>query len=363
VINLDDLEAFQKIDRQNMLARINGLPRQLMDAWELGRSQPLPAMEGIQSVIITGMGGFAIGADIAVAYAAPRSSVPVLIHRGYDLPAWAQGPGVLVIALSHAGEAEETLEAFAQARSHGCRLLVISTGGKLAQMGEAAGVPVWRFAREGQPRAAVGYSSGFLLAALARLGLLPDPGEDVREAVTSMRDQQPTLMPEMPVAKNPAKRMAGQLMGRLVVMIAADYMEPAARRWKDQINENAKAWAQCEFLPEADHNSLEGLVSPENALSNLIVLFIDAPRNQPRNLLRLDLTRQVFMTQGINTDVYHASGKGELAHLFTALQFGDYTSYYLAMAYGVDPSPVDVLTMFHQALRDTRPSKNEETSI
>lgn len=349
-MNLEDLATFRKLDTQNMIAQINDLPQQLVDAWELGMSLPLPAIDGLRQVVISGMGGSAIGADLLAAYAAPRCPVPLLVHRDYGLPAWANGPETLVIASSHSGNTEETLSAFQQAQERGCRVLVLSTGGKLAQLGQERGAPVWLFRHEGQPRSAVGYSFGLLLAALHRLGLVPDPSADVDETNHAMRNQQTNLLPEVPIAFNPAKRMAGQMVGRSVVVFSADYLAPVARRWKGQISEIAKAWAQCEQLPEADHNLLAGLNNPEGPLSQMIALFLEAPDNHPRNKLRLDFTRQIFMTQGINTDTILAKGSGPMAHIWTALQFGDYTAYFLAMAYGEDPTPVDVLSMLKDAL-------------
>ena len=116
----------------------------------------------------------------------------------------------------------------------------------------------------------------------------------------------------------------------------------AARRWKYQVNEVAKAGGGFEFLPEADHNALAGLENPE-VLMHTMTLFLLAPSDHPRNHLRADLTRHAFMVVGLNADVYDAKGKSRLAQLCTALHFGDYMAFYLAMAYGMDPTPVEAL--------------------
>lgn len=349
-MNLDDLNLFQKLDSQDMMGYITGLPDQLQAAWDLGSSLSLPEMPGLKHILIAGMGGSAIGADLLAAYAAPICSVPVLVHRDYDLPAWAQGAETLVICSSHSGNTEETLSAFEQAQARGCRGLVITTGGKLASLAEESDVPVWKFVFSGQPRAAVGYSFGLLLAALYRLNLIPDPGSDLELTLQAMRQQQANLLPEVPVVRNPAKRLAGQMIGRWVVVFGSDYLAPVARRWKGQVSEIAKAWGQFEFMPEADHNTLAGMNNPEAALSQTIALFLQAPSNHPRNRLRLDLTRQMFMMQAINTDFMNAQGEGPLAHIWTLLHFGDFLSYYLAMAYGEDPTPVDAIVMLKAEL-------------
>jgi glucose/mannose-6-phosphate isomerase len=146
-----------------------------------------------------------------------------------------------------------------------------------------------------------------------------------------MRSQQETLRAQVPVAQNPAKRIAGQLVWRWVNVYGSGLLAPVARRWKTQLNELAKASAGFKFLPEADHNALAGLENPA-ALMQTMTLFLCSPTDHARNRLRVDLTRHEFMLAGLNTDVYRANGESRLAHLWTALHFGDYLAYYLAMA-------------------------------
>jgi glucose/mannose-6-phosphate isomerase len=350
MMDLDEFKSFSKLDPQNMLGEIEALPRQLQSTWDLGQQQPLPDGHGITRVIISGMGGSAIGADILAAYIAPVCKLPVIVHRDYGLPAWARGPETLVIASSHSGSTEETLDSFETAIKAGCRLLAVCTGGELEKRASAHNVPVWKFSHAGQPRAAVGFSFGLLLAAFARMGLIPDSEKGLLEAVADMRSQQETLRADVPVAQNPAKRMAGQLVGRWVNVYGSGMLAPVARRWKGQMNEIAKAGAGFELLPEADHNALAGLVNPA-VLMQTMTLFLRSPSDQPRNHLRVDLTRQGFIVEGLSTDVYNANGASPLAHVWTALHFGDYLAYYLAMAYGMDPTPVDALQNLKAAMQ------------
>lgn len=350
-MNLDDISTFADLDPSNMLSEIDNLPDQLATAWELGGKHPLPSWEGIQNVLITGMGGSAIGADLLVAYAAEHCPVPVVLNRNYSLPAWARGPETLVIASSHSGDTEETLAAFEQAKTSGCKCLAVATGGKLARAAQESGTTLWTFDHRGQPRAAVGYSFTLLLGVLARLGLVPDPSEALAGAIAAMRAQQVSLGAEVPAVDNPAKRLAGQLYGRWVVVMGADILEPVARRWKGQISELAKAWGQFEVLPEANHNTLAGVVNPEQALAHTMIIFLQAPSYHPRNQLRTRLTKEIFMLEGLGTDYADAQGDTPLAHLWTALHFGDYVAYYLAMAYGMDPTPISALVDLKSQLK------------
>ena len=354
-MNLDDLQTIRQIDAQDMLRHLVGLPDQLLAAWELGHRLRPPDAQGIRQILLTGMGGSAIGADLLAAYVQPTCPVPVIVHRDYDLPAFASGPESLVICSSHSGDTEETLSGYRLARKRNCRLLVVSRGGKLGELAEAQAIPFWRFEHDGQPRAAIGYSFGLLLALFARLKLIPDQDEAVRAAAAAMQAVQEHFGPGVPTARNPAKRYAGQLMGRIVTIMASGALAPVARRWKGQINEIAKSAAQFEILPEADHNTLQGLAFPESTLNaHSMTLFLEAPSDHPRNRLRSSLTRQTFMLEGLGTDFVSARGEDQLSHMWTLILFGDYVAYYLAIANGVDPTPIPALVSFKQALNETQ---------
>jgi len=353
-MNLDDLERFKRIDTQNMIGEIDALPDQLAAAWALGQTLPLPSIDvaRISRVVIAGLGGSAIGGDLLTAWCAPTTRVPVVIHRDYGLPAFAQGSETLVIASSHSGNTEETLDAFEAALTNECTTVAVATGGEFAARANARKVPVWIFTHRGQPRAAIGFSFGLLLALFTRLKLVPDPAKDLTEAVEAMRKVREKNGVAVAAASNPAKRCAGQLMGRWVTVFGAGLMAPVARRLKTQINEIAKAGANFEFLPEADHNALAGTLHPEEVLMpHTMNLFLRSPSDHPKNRKRLDLTKKAFMLEGLNTDFLDAGGRSPLANMWTQILFGDYMAYYLAMGYGVDPTPVDALVRFKETLK------------
>jgi glucose/mannose-6-phosphate isomerase len=172
------------------------------------------------------------------------------------------------------------------------------------------------------------------------------------EAVNAMRKVREKNGATVPAARNPAKRYAGQLMGRWVTVFGAGLMAPVARRLKTQINEIAKAGANFEFIPEADHNALAGTLHPEEVLMpHTMNLFLRSPSDHPRNRRRLDLTKRAYMLDGLNTDFLDARGRSPLANIWTQVLFGDYMAYYLAMGYGVDPTPVDALVQFKESMK------------
>src|SRR6266498_1487308 len=152
-MNLDDLDYFKQLDTLDMLGEIDGLPDQLSAAYELGLKHALPAWKDFKQVLIAGMGGSAIGADLLASYCAALAPIPVSVQRDYGLPLFARGAETLVICSSHSGNTEETLDAFEAARKAGCRIIVVSTGGELAKRARDNSIPLWTFEHKGQPRA------------------------------------------------------------------------------------------------------------------------------------------------------------------------------------------------------------------
>ncbi|MBK6795037.1 MAG: SIS domain-containing protein [Anaerolineales bacterium] len=224
-MNLDDLDLFKQIDRLNMIAQINGLPDQLQSAWDLAQTLPLPTLDDIHNIILSAMGDSGSAAELVVASIFSSLSLPVSVHRGYGLPASATD-NTLVVCLSHSGNSEEVLDAFESALKNGCKVIVISTGGELTKRAQANNLPVWNFTYSGMDTTAIAYPYALTLALFARLGFIPDPSKDVAEAVAMMKRSQQHIVPEMIAAKNPAKRYAGQLVGRWVTFVATENLAP-----------------------------------------------------------------------------------------------------------------------------------------
>ena len=340
-MNLDDFKNFKKIDASNMLSSINSLPEQLSDAYRQGSNYKLPQNKEYDSVIIVGMGGSAIGADLLISYTKPELKIPALVLRDYQLPGWAKGKKCLVVCSSHSGNTEETNSAFVQAIENNCTSVAITTGGKLLLTSEENNIPVWKFNHEGQPREAVGWSFGLLLCLFSRLSLISIKGKEISDAVLSMKELVRKIGSEIPTVSNPAKRLAGQLVDQYVSIFSAEHLSPVARRWKTQINELAKAWGQFEYLPEADHNTLAGVVNPSDLLLKIFTVFLRSHHFHPRNIKRMDLTFTEFLVAGICTDQIDFSAANALIEIWNGIIFGDFVSYYLAMMYEIDPTLID----------------------
>ena len=350
-MNLDDLERMQAVDKDRMLSKIDDLPDQIEHAWDRAGKFPAPDPSDLQHVIFAGMGGSAIGADLACSYARRQASASLTVWRDYGIPAWAAGQGALVVISSHSGNTEEALSAFDAARRAGARRVAFTTGGDLQARAGQDGDPVWPIDHVGPPRAAVGYSFAYALRLLVHLGQVADPSSEIASAVGAMRAQRERLSAVSSVARNPAKRMAGQLMDRWPIFFGAGLLAPVARRWRTQVNELAKAPAQFEELPEADHNVVAGTLGPESLIGRTMAVFLRAGLDEPALTRRVEATRHILMVEGYNTDLVDGVGETQLAQQWTCLHYGDYAAYYLAIAYGVDPTPIQVIESLKEELR------------
>ena len=354
-MNLDDLARFAELDTENMRARINDLPGQVAMAWALGQRLPVStSLQRVDRIVIAGMGTGALVGDMLAAMVADSCNVPILVHRGYELPAYAEGHSTLVIGVSHDGDDEETLSALEMAEAHGTQVAVLTAAAPsvLSQQAEKIGAPVWAYHAEGPARVAFGAAFTLLASMLVRLGLVPDMANDVALSVETMRARVELLSVENIAAKNPAKRTAGQLIGRVPVIYGAGILGPVAHRWKTQLNENAKSAAYWEELPEISHNSASGIHFPSEMLLKLAVLMLTSPQfDHPRVKLSQEHTRELYLEHGIALDTVKGRGSSHFAQMMSQVQFGDYVSYYVAMAYEVDPTPVHSIDQLKDKLR------------
>lgn len=341
----------ERVDTTGMLVAEQGLPAQCRTAyWDMARSVELPRMEAISNIVVTGLGGSAIGGDLLRVFAAQRVPVPVVVNRDYVLPKFV-GPDTLVFAVSYSGNTEETLSAYEEARDRKAGIIAITTGGELAKMARRDGVPVVGIPGGVAPRAATGFLFIPTLTILNRYGLLPDLTAEIEEMIDHIRELGEKLGPGVAEEDNPAKQIAHKLKGKIpVIWGSSGHTEVVAQRWKGQINENAKAPAYWNILPELNHNEIVGFQFPVEVLKKIHIIFLRDKQDHPRVQKRVEITKDIIkdVVDGF-TEVY-ATGKGELARLYSLIYIGDYASIYLATLYGIDPGPVKVIDFLKKEL-------------
>lgn len=349
---LDDLKGLKKIDKSGMIEAIKNMPENFEEAKRLTEE----FMKGIRirnilNVVITGLGGSAIGGDLVRMFIARKATIPVIVNRDYFLPAFAD-QNTLVIVSSYSGNTEETLSAYDDARLKGSRLIAITTGGKLKEKALEDGIPVLTIPPGLSPRAALGYSFIPLLIIIERLGIIPGGvSREIEDAIKIMKEARGRFSPEVPEAENPAKGLARQFHKKLPIIYGSSgTTEIIAMRWKGQINENSKAPAYFNTFPELNHNEIVGWDGPEEILKGFQVVILRDEGDYERVQKRIEITREIINNKGGEVLEVWSEGGTCLARMFYLIMLGDFASVYLAALYKKDPTPVNLIDLLKKRL-------------
>ncbi|MBI3327761.1 MAG: bifunctional phosphoglucose/phosphomannose isomerase [Nitrospinae bacterium] len=345
--NLDDLEVL-RVDRSGMVHLLVDFPEQVQEGERLGESAELPLAEDVRAIVVAGMGGSAIGGDLLRSYLNPECRVPIWVNRHYILPAFV-GPETLVCAVSYSGDTEETLRAFEDARARGAKLLAVTSGGQLAEMAEQARVPCVRVAAGMPPRATLGYLFTPLLTILARLGLIPGQRAAIAETVELLREIAAQSRPGVETFRNQPKGLAMHLHEKFPAVYGVqDFSDVVAYRWRTQFNENSKVLASHHVFPELNHNEVVGWGAPLSLSQCVWVVFLRDTQELDRIARRIEITKTLLQEKAAWITEVWSQGRSRLTRLFSLLYLGDFTSYYLALLYGVDPTPVQAIDVLKQ---------------
>jgi glucose/mannose-6-phosphate isomerase len=342
------------MDSLGYLDAIAGLPEQLEGAHELAAAldlSALPAADAIDSIAVLGMGGSAIAGDVlaAVGSALP---VPVVVLRQYRTPAFI-GPRTLVFALSYSGDTEETVSMTTGAFAAGAHVLTISCGGALDALAtEHGGVRIP--CPEGlMPRAALGALVAPLFVCLFRLGIFPEGHADLVMAQDQLKRRRDACCPDVDVPKNPARELARKI-GRTIPLIhgGGALGAVAARRWKSDMNENAKAPAFWAAYPEANHNEICGWGQHGDVTRQVLSLVqLRHGYEHARLSAQMNIAREMVEEVFVQVLEVEAQGEGRLAQLLDLMYLGTWATTYLALDNDVDPGPIDAIAQLKAALR------------
>ena len=345
LVDLESEASYAQLDASGMRQRLRALPEQCRAAWQQAASlAPPQSWDCVDRIVVGGMGGSAIAGDLVGDLAALQGAVPVTVIRDFRLP-FNLDPKSLFIACSHSGETEETLALFHQAQRQGTPLLAVAGGGGLANEAASAGVPLLIINAPGEPRSAVGYNLMLLLGALAVGGIVKIDQSQVETAIAGLEAQIGRLAEDVREKDNVAKQMARELVGRLVVVYGGGLFTGMARRWKTQLNENAKAWAFHESIPELLHNSVEAFDAPGPVAQDKMALVLKPSTDSAQLEGRYKVVLELLRLKNIPHRIVEATPGPPLAQQLSMLALGDYVSYYLALLQGIDPSPVPAIDL------------------
>lgn len=333
---LDDPSVYSQHDPSGMGRLIEQMPNHCVEAYTTSQGFTLPReYRKAERLLVMGMGGSAIAGDVISGLQSFDHATPLNVVRDYT-PDFEIDHRTLVIASSFSGNTEETLSALDYAMIRGARCMVITTGGELAEMANARGLPLLTFSFDGPPRSSIGWGVFALLGILQKLGYAPI--RDVTRAIEDLSALADAIHPDVLESRNPAKQLAANLGDRVVLIVASQHLRPVARRWKTQFAENSKSWAFFEELPELHHNTIEGISHPHP--DSAFVVLLRSSLYHERISKRFELTAELLEREGVPFEQPEARSDSALSQSITTILLGDYVSYYLALLRGVDPTTI-----------------------
>lgn len=354
MVNLDSIEEVKRIDQGNILGSIQALPDQMAQVWEEIKEKGVPdSCKVAKNVVISGMGGSALGGRIVDSLITDRARTPIEVFTEFRLPNYVS-QDTFVILSSYSGNTEETLSAAHEALNRGAGLFCITTGGKLGQFMEEHKLdgylinPVHN--PSGQPRMGLGYSIITVLAALAKCEFINLLDTEVHEAINIAREASEDFGISKMSSANLAKLTATKLKGKIPVLIASEHLLGVSHAFKNQLNENSKVFSLLFDIPELNHHLLEGLKNPAESMRFLHFMFFESDLYSKEVKLRYPITREVVEKQEVETSIYKLHSHKKLDQIFEELIFGSYVNFYLAMLYETDPAPIPWVDYFKQKL-------------
>jgi len=319
----------------DMLDATRAIPDHLRDAlWRI-ESARAPAMEA-PAAVVCGVGGSAIGGDLAAAALSDRLTKPLLVARGYEFPSWVPIRSA-VLCSSYSGDTEETLACYSAAEAVDAQRLVATTGGELAEAARRDGVPVIGLPAGLQPRAAVGYMFAVAAELIALALAAPRIHTEIEAAASH-------LSAGREAAEARAAELAAEIGDAAVVIYGGGLTGPVAYRWKTQMNENAKRPAFSGALPEADHNEIEGWTGA--AEGQFAAILLEDRDQHPRERRRFELTAKAIEPHAASVVRLETEGETRSERVLHTVMLGDLVSLELAKATGVDPVPVEAIERF-----------------
>ncbi len=352
MINLDKID-LSKADPNGMLVILSKFPQMLEEGFGIGDNFALPSyLIKCKKVLFLGMGASGIVGRI-ICDLFSQSSVIFHSVSGYDLPGWVDSE-TLIIAISHSGNTEETLFAFASAYLKKAKLLAITTGGQLENLCKKYNAGLIKYEFNSEPKLAFFYLFAISLSILSRLFLLGDEKIDVEKTIILLNRLENKISNSSPLAVNPAKDLAVSSFGKTILVISSTHLTSVGVRLSQTINENGKNLSFFADIPELNHNLIAGFENPRNLPSLLFVILVESPKYRPEIKNRFNLLAKFLSSKKISyfrLDFPPCDKFSEIAEFVT---FSEYFATYLAFLNQVDPLSADTVLAIKKELGGTK---------
>ncbi len=346
---LDEPEKIKAVDKSNMInfcldsAKLYDKAAKLTQKIQVNYPKP-------DNIIVAGMGGSGIGGDLLKDWARNKATVTIEVNREYQLPAYA-GKRSLVLITSYSGDTEESLGAFLDALKRKCMIYCVSSGGALLENAERLNIPYLRVPGGMPPRAALPYLFVPLLLGVEKMGLVSGASEELSEAIALLEKVGKDNSPEKPAKENFSKTLALNIGQTAPVVYGFGFYRSVAERFKTQFNENSKVPAKWEVFSELNHNEVVGWERAGELGKCFSAIFIRDKEEPTEIRSRIEITKELVGKAGVGIFEVQAQGKAPLAKMLSTICIGDFTSIYLALLHGVDPTPVETINYLKDTLK------------
>lgn len=358
---LDNVHNILMLDKSGMNKAIKDLTMQLSQAFDESQKIDIPdEYKDIDNVVISGMGGSALGGNFAMSVFFDKLNKPVEVVNKYSLPGYVN-ERTLVFLVSNSGNTEEILSAANLGLERKAKLFGITTGGELERFFETNNIPKYTFDQKynqtGQPRMSTGYVLISLIVFFVKCGVINININDISNAINELGRNNSKDGLEIVFDQNPAKQLADKLHGKIPFIIGAEFLAGSIHTFANQINENAKSLSNYYLIPEVDHHLLEGLGYEQNR-NSLIFLLVDSELYPTKIRQRFDITRNIIEKNNFEVAYHVVRGSTPLSQALSFLQTASYVSYYLAMLNNIDPTPIPWVNFLKNELKDINENKD-----
>jgi glucose/mannose-6-phosphate isomerase len=324
-------------DKENMIEILRSFPKMIEDASSLGDDVTFPK-DFIDSIVVCGMGGSGYNGDLLKVYL-QKLPMRIDVIKDYDLPFHAQKK-TLLFALSYSGNTEETISAYRLALRRGCKVISLSSGGKLKELAKMNSNLHITVPGGVQPRLSTPYQFIPLLNVLSYSGIIEEQEHAIKKCISDLKNLSSKI-------EENAKVLAGKLKGKTPLIYSSTRMFCLAEKWKTDINENAKTHAFYNVFPEFNHNELCAF---ENTGKEYHVIIISDKDDNEKVKDRIKTFKKTISSYKVDVTEIGLSGDNMLTKLLSGVWMGLFLSYYLALEYNRDPTPVNIIEKFKKEL-------------
>lgn len=330
-----------RLDSLHIYESVLQFPKQCHQViWEMNQLDLPHQFTLANNIVISGMGGSALGGRVIASLERQVIRVPVVVSTEYHLPNFVNHNSLVIIS-SYSGNTEETISSLAEARARNAHVFILCTGGKLAQIAQEQNIPHYvfdpKYNHSGQPRMGLGYNILAISTLLARCQLI-HPLDKLTDLQAYLESRHQDL--------SQFTSLVDEIKGKIPILVSSEHLKGSAHCVKNMLNETSKNFSASFDIPELNHHLMEGLTFPKSNPDNLHFVFISSRHYHPEVLRRYPITKDVVTRQHISFSEINLAAPTRFFEVMELIQLGGFISFYLSQANGVDPGPIPWVTYF-----------------